>query len=149
MNKDEALKLALEALEELTDTEQTYGALERGDAAITTIKEALAQPEQEPDCQTTGVCVRSGLYVARQDHIPDAGEMVTKEVSLPEQEPVGGQSRFIDEGTWSMCSAEHVRMILATPQVWKGYEARYLYTASPQRQPLPKLNPENYEDAPL
>jgi hypothetical protein len=48
----EALKLALEALEELTDDEQTYEALERGDAAITAIKEALAQPsdsvEQEP-----------------------------------------------------------------------------------------------------
>jgi hypothetical protein len=26
--------------------------------------EALAQPVQEPDCQATGVCVRSGLYVA-------------------------------------------------------------------------------------
>jgi len=43
----EALKLALEALEELNDTEQTYAAIDRGDAAITAIKEALAQPEQD------------------------------------------------------------------------------------------------------
>jgi hypothetical protein len=46
--KDEALKLALEALELLTDTEQTFGALDYGDNAITAIKEALAQPEQQP-----------------------------------------------------------------------------------------------------
>jgi hypothetical protein len=45
------------------------------------------KPEQEPDCRATGVCVRSGLYVARQDHIPDAGKLVTKEASLLEQEP--------------------------------------------------------------
>ena len=44
----EALKLALEALELLTDTEQTFGALDYGDNAITAIKQALAQPEQEP-----------------------------------------------------------------------------------------------------
>jgi hypothetical protein len=52
------------------------------------LADELAQPEEEPDCQATGVCVRSGLYVAQQDHIPDAGKLVTKEVSLPEQEPV-------------------------------------------------------------
>ena len=43
MTKDETLKLALEALETLM--------IERGsiyDQAITAIKEALAQPEQEP-----------------------------------------------------------------------------------------------------
>jgi hypothetical protein len=48
MTKDEALKLALEALELLTDTEQTFGALDYGDNAITAIKQALAQPAQEP-----------------------------------------------------------------------------------------------------
>ena len=47
MDKDEALKLALEALELLTDTEQTFGALDYGDNAITAIKEVLAQPAQE------------------------------------------------------------------------------------------------------
>jgi len=48
MTKDEAMKLALEALELLTDTEQAFGALDYGDNAITALKEALAQPEQEP-----------------------------------------------------------------------------------------------------
>jgi hypothetical protein len=50
MNKDEALKLALEALEKLTgpaDLEHPYDALDLGDVAIIAIKEALAQPEQE------------------------------------------------------------------------------------------------------
>ena len=52
MTKDEALKLALDALEESTDTERTYESFERGDIAITAIKDVLAQPsdsvEQEP-----------------------------------------------------------------------------------------------------
>jgi hypothetical protein len=48
MNDKEALKLALEALEKLTDTEQTYEALDLGDKAITAIKQALAAPVQEP-----------------------------------------------------------------------------------------------------
>jgi hypothetical protein len=45
MTKDEALDKALEALEKLTDTEQTYEALDLGDEAITAIKQArAAQP---------------------------------------------------------------------------------------------------------
>ena len=43
-----AMKLALEALELLTGAWQTFGALDYGDNAIAAIKEALAQPEQEP-----------------------------------------------------------------------------------------------------
>jgi hypothetical protein len=48
MTKDEALDLALEALELLTDTEQTYDALDLGDKAITAIKQARSAPVQEP-----------------------------------------------------------------------------------------------------
>ena len=39
----EALKLALEALKLLTDTEQSFGALDYGDNAITALEEALAE----------------------------------------------------------------------------------------------------------
>ena len=46
--KDEALKLALKALELLVDGRQTEEALDYGDNAIAAIKEALAQPKQEP-----------------------------------------------------------------------------------------------------
>ena len=45
MTKDEALKLALEALEEYADHE---GKTRAADKAITAIQAALAQPEQEP-----------------------------------------------------------------------------------------------------
>ena len=58
MTKDEALKLALEALETLM--------IERGsiyDKAITAIKEALAQPEQKP------------WAVARVDDLERAGRV--------------------------------------------------------------------------
>ena len=50
MTKDEALKLALEALEEACELIGPAWAWrdEKGRPAITAIKEALAQPEQEP-----------------------------------------------------------------------------------------------------
>ena len=63
MTKDEALKLALEALEEAADAIDSWGSyasgyfqvkhdlesdISKAKSAITAIKEALAQPEQEP-----------------------------------------------------------------------------------------------------
>ena len=55
MTKDEALKLALEALELHG---QQYPHMVKGYCldAITAIREALAQPEQEPVAYTTGHC---------------------------------------------------------------------------------------------
>ena len=52
MTKDEALKLALEALEQLDgiDTETECVTIDVGDV-IDAIEEALAQPEQEPRTQ--------------------------------------------------------------------------------------------------
>ena len=49
MTKDEALKLALEALEPLVRRAAPWGELDwlNGRKAITAIKEALAQPEQD------------------------------------------------------------------------------------------------------
>ena len=51
MTKDEALKLALEALESCYESDTSmYRSFDKRktDSAITAIKEALAQPEQEP-----------------------------------------------------------------------------------------------------
>jgi hypothetical protein len=48
----EALKLALEALEEYADYE---GKTRAADEAITAIKEALEQPAQEPVAYVTGM----------------------------------------------------------------------------------------------
>ena len=53
----EALKLALEALEEYADHE---GKTRAADEAITAIKEALAQPAQEPDALT--IAYQSGYH---------------------------------------------------------------------------------------
>jgi hypothetical protein len=58
MTKDEALKLALEALEYM---DGHYLSLpQQGMQALTAIKEALAQPAQEPDELT--IAYMSGLY---------------------------------------------------------------------------------------
>jgi len=54
MTKDEALKLALEALE-LANINHWWGS-SKIEAAITAIKEALAQPEQEPWCMKMNGC---------------------------------------------------------------------------------------------
>ena len=48
MTKDEALKLALEALGEIEWSNNSQWQSDRAKVAITAIKEALAQPEQEP-----------------------------------------------------------------------------------------------------
>lgn len=49
MTKTEALKMALDTLISYRTVIKKYGyAFKRGEVAITTIKEALAQPEQEP-----------------------------------------------------------------------------------------------------
>lgn len=74
MTKDEALKLALEALEELTDIEQTYEALERGDIALTAIKEALAEPEHIEDSLTMVVQPEQGLFVGMIAKLPGLAE---------------------------------------------------------------------------
>ena len=67
MTKDEALKLALDALEESTDTERTYESFERGDIAITAIKDVLAQPEQEPVAKYIGECSEGSLVQLYDD----------------------------------------------------------------------------------
>lgn len=48
MTKDEALKLALEALETGKPMFDAYWGGNQFDKAVTAIREALAQPEQEP-----------------------------------------------------------------------------------------------------
>jgi hypothetical protein len=69
MSKDEALDLALEALEScgaghITDGGNQWHDEKLVDKAITAIKKALAAPPAAPkvvDCHATGVCVQSGL----------------------------------------------------------------------------------------
>ena len=51
MTKDEALKLALEALEYMNVTAERYVDKQIPENAITVIKEALAQPEKDGKCK--------------------------------------------------------------------------------------------------
>jgi hypothetical protein len=65
----EALKLALEAMENVESamyvtSEGEAVALEKVNKAITAIKEALAQPAQEPDALT--IAYQSGYYDGKQ-----------------------------------------------------------------------------------
>ena len=108
MTKDEALKMALEALEK----SHTCPLLPDDCAeAITAIKEALAQPEQEPD----EVDIRSRLY--QRIH-----ELETQ-LAQPEQEPVAW---IYSQGAAKVVSMNYVAGVRASP----------LYTTPPQRKPL-------------
>ena len=77
MTKDEALKLALEALENGKRVRNAEGGTkyqpDLEDQAITAIKQALAAP----DCKETGVCIQTGLACFGQSAQP-----------APVQEPV-------------------------------------------------------------
>ena len=109
MTKDEALKLALEALERCVATcfdpyahEQVMSWPEHFvNQTITAIKEALAQPEQDGQCK----------YCTDGCPACDARK-------LPEQEPVGKFAKFTD-GIWR--------------EVTDGSAGVPLYTAPPQR----------------
>ena len=120
MTKDEALKLALEALEELVDLmndiqHENYKpdsfTTQPANNAITAIKEALAQQNQ-----TTNY---SANYSAQ-----------------PEQEPVAAQCKFDTEKTWGPCSVEHHHLVQSEHEKWPQYQTRLLYTTPPQRKPL-------------
>lgn len=77
MTKDEALRKALEALEEPKEHIAKHRRLE----AITAIKEALAQPDPPPECQTEAEkkAFAFGWWKA----------MEAQRLAQPKQEPVG------------------------------------------------------------
>lgn len=85
MTKDEALKLALEALE-LTQNyvkeEDDWATEETVNIAITVIKEALAQPEQCLDCGSNNLGVPANydsvIDSVKLDHIAGVGKMVVE-----------------------------------------------------------------------
>jgi hypothetical protein len=86
----EALKLALEALQgfipylPLKDKEQC----EKYDKAITAIKEALAQPAQEPVAWGYRICEFCGCHTnAKARACCDAGRDADKALAQPAQEP--------------------------------------------------------------
>lgn len=63
-------------------------------------------------------------------------ELQERRKAEKDSEPVAGEARFKEEHPrWTPCTAEHVSMVLANPEDWPNYEARYLYAA-------PQLSPE-------
>ena len=60
----------------------------------------------------------------------DVGPMLDTPTGL---ELTSGQCRFTGDAAWRECSAEHVSLVLSTPNEWEGYEVRYLY-ADPRSQ---------------
>ena len=120
MTKDEAMKMALEALECLKrdfDADQFEWGI--ADEAITAIKEALAQPEQEP-------------VAWEQFHEHMAGPFY-KAPPQPEKEPVAWGVFEVNLHDMFFTEAEAVEMAQL-----KGThaEVRPLYTTPPQRKPL-------------
>jgi hypothetical protein len=51
MNKDKALRLALEAFGEIDWSNNSQWQSDRAKVAIASLKEALAQPEQDGECK--------------------------------------------------------------------------------------------------
>ena len=139
MNKEEVLKLALEALERCVTTcfdqyahEQVMSRPEHFvNQAITAIKKALAQPEQCqcPNCRVTlhasDCAVHSGpAYPAGGC---DCG-------AQPEQEPVAWMFQHDETGRMNYVSNDGIH----DPTMFLGMNPRYalvcpLYTTPPQR----------------
>jgi hypothetical protein len=130
MTKDEALKLALDALE--LPSMKTYAMLEQSGAAITAIKEALAQPAPPPECKTEAEQTEYafGWWKALE----------TVRTEQPAQEPVA----------WMMKWAQHSPSFTTDKSdyvSWFAGKASYpdelvpLYTA-PQQRPWVGLTDE-------
>ena len=139
MTKDEALKLALEALQHEADTgnDDAY-KLER-DA----IKEALAQPEQETlawrwpykfkDIGETGGYEYHSHEFACLAHLPKGEPLYThppvptEQAKEPEQEPVTWRYKIVDvfgRPVWTLKTPKSDTRVL---------ESQPLYTTPPQR----------------
>ena len=120
----EALKLALEALENINNAMP----FPVGSQAITAIKEALAQPEQEPKCKTHPDAPHG--FVRNASHTQDryVCECEYWEPPQPEQEPVAWG--IIASNTGRICQVE-----LDADEV-EGHNPKHiapLYTTPPQR----------------
>jgi len=81
MNKDEALKLALEALEELNETNSYWwqevdeATVKKIDPAIAAIKQALEQPAQEPSGRVVSAsCNHAVIEWSKQTSIKGGGD---------------------------------------------------------------------------
>jgi hypothetical protein len=129
MTKDEALKLALKALDvvKLHFTQNRHV-----NEAITAIKEALAQPEQEPVGDEWTPCMKLPVVVHVRKQRPSESHVSTREGITPvkpddlimrgvsgEEYPIG---RAIFEQTYSLDTAPPLPV-----QATSGWSLRYVY----------------------
>ena len=142
----EALKLALEALEHITNaiyvnSEQEATALENAICAITVIKAALAQPAQEPVAWWNDMSGVIDLNVSGR------GKPLYTTPPQPAQEPVAWMypddyERMLDNETF--CTVYSVEVGSPT----RGETTVALYTAPPKR-PWVGLTDEERQDIAL
>jgi hypothetical protein len=127
MNKDEALRLALEALEEITRRNQSDHQAEIAEEAITAIKEALAQREQDGECK----------YCTDGCPACDARK-------LPEQEPVTWRNAAIRVGE-DLCSVGPFRYYDMTAEQWLDWALSVVTVhAPPPQRTWVELDEEDY-----
>jgi hypothetical protein len=119
MTKDEALRLAWNALEDIGGewgfTSQR--TIPKRKEAITAIKEALAQPEQD---LWAGATIDERWYITRK----------------PEQEPVAWIYKGEKSFDGNKYSDEYELTASKQVALWKDKDAKPLYTTPPQRKPL-------------
>jgi hypothetical protein len=87
MTKDEALKQALEALGEIEWSNNSQWQSDRAKVAITAIKEALAQPEQEPVAMLERDPSIGRLRVTYEDAVTELDEGMYPLYTAPPQRP--------------------------------------------------------------
>ena len=103
MTDREAMKMALDALEEIHVGNMTPMAEENWNEALTALRQALAQPEQELDCGEAGHDEgRCGNF-----------HCITKPATppKPEQMPVAWVTRGTFSGRFQMCDSDDIGAI--------------------------------------
>ena len=141
----EALKLALEALTHLRPTALTsFYTIGDRDKAITAIKEALAQQEQEPVAHTTGHCENHKQKGGCQLHNLQCGwpDCDRKPITAPqpEQETVGywkehaqGMQRDYDS---LLADYEKLTQQEQEPVKYSDYEPDGVHHNKPEQKPV-------------
>ncbi len=150
MSKDEALKLALEALETVVvDVKTTPTAYEVQRQAITAIHEALAQPEQEPVAMRYDFDGYGWLYIDNgsgsnwREKIKNAEPLYTAPPQpKPEQKPVAWRNAAIRVGE-DLCSVGPFGYYDMTAKQWLDWALSVVtvHAPPPQRKPLPPQSP--------
>ena len=126
-----AAQQALEALawaSDLNSVAQQHAPL---NAAITAIKTALEQPEQDTDCHAQGICQRSGFSIKQPEQEPVAWANSADIASSKVTRERGGQG---DVHTWSETkSAYHDKPLYTHPprREWRSLSEEEIHAALP------------------